>query len=123
MREEREKKLKREITDADVLSGCLLYTSVVPESDLAQYNQAYLNEGYIDGKLYILPVAKSTELLLMNQPRLDAFLDANPRYREENMESWEVLETVSYTHLDLYKRQTQGCSVQSAGRCNGPVFS
>jgi multiple sugar transport system substrate-binding protein len=69
--------------------------SVVPESDLAQYNQAYLNEGYIDGKLYILPVAKSTELLLMNQTRLDAFLDANPRYREENMESWEGLERMA----------------------------
>ena len=52
--------------------------SVVPEADLAQYNQAYLNEGYIDGKLYILPVAKSTELLLMNQTRLDEFLEANP---------------------------------------------
>ena len=62
--------------------------SVVPEADLAQYNQAYLNEGYIDGKLYILPVAKSTELLLMNQTRLDEFLEANPQYREENMESW-----------------------------------
>ena len=47
---------------------------MVPEADLAQYNQAYLNEGYIDGKLYILPVAKSTELLLMNQTRLDEFL-------------------------------------------------
>ena len=82
--------------------------SVVPEADLAQYNQAYLNEGYIDGKLYILPVAKSTELLLMNQTRLDEFLEANPRYREENMESWEGLERMAEGYFQWTDSMTPG---------------
>ena len=82
--------------------------SVVPEADLAQYNQAYLNEGYIDGKLYILPVAKSTELLLMNQTRLDEFLDANPQYREENMESWEGLERMAEGYFEWTDSMTPG---------------
>ena len=82
--------------------------SVVPEADLAQYNQAYLNEGYIDGKLYILPVAKSTELLLMNQTRLDEFLEANPQYREENMESWEGLERMAEGYFQWTDSMTPG---------------
>lgn len=70
-------------------------SSVVPEPDLKQYNQAYLGEGYIDGKLYILPAAKSTELLLMNQSRLDEFLKDNPRYLDTDMESWDGLEQMA----------------------------
>ena len=58
-----------------------------PEADLAQYNQAYLNEGISGTALQIPAGGKSTELLLMNQTRLDEFLEANPQYSEENMES------------------------------------
>lgn len=70
-------------------------SSVVPEADLKQYNEAYLDEGYIDGKLYILPVAKSTELLLMNETRLDQFLAAHPDCKTEDMASWEGLERMA----------------------------
>ena len=65
------------------------------EEDLAWYNQAYLDEGYIGGKLYILPLVKSTELLLMNQTRLDRFLDANPRYSADGMSDWDSLEQIN----------------------------
>lgn len=71
------------------LSGAL------PREELEQYNEAYLKEGYIDGKLYILPVAKSTELLLMNQTRLDEFIKDNPEYKREDMRSWKGLEKMA----------------------------
>ena len=67
------------------------------EDELDAYRPEFLAEGVWggDGMHRMVPVAKSTELLLMNQTRLDAFLDANPRYREENMESWEGLERMA----------------------------
>lgn len=61
------------------------------EDELSYYNQAYLDEGYIDGKLYILPLVKSTELLLMNQTRLDEFLEANPQYGTADLADWDSL--------------------------------
>lgn len=85
--------------------------SVVKEEELRQYNQAYLEEGYIDGRLYILPVAKSTELLLMNQTRLDEFLGANPEYSLADMASWEGLEKMAKGYFDW----TDGMTPEMAG--------
>ena len=65
------------------------------EDELARYNQAYLEEGYIGDRLYILPLAKSTELLLMNQTRLDEFLEANPQYSVSGMADWDSLEEMA----------------------------
>lgn len=70
------------------------------EEDLAWYNQAYLDEGYIGGKPYILPLVKSTELLLMNQTRLDRFLDANPRYSADGMSDWDSLEQMAQGYFE-----------------------
>ena len=74
--------------------------SVVPEEDLKQYNDAYLSEGYIDGRLYILPVVKSTELLMMNETKLDEFLAACPQYHKEDMAGWEGLEQMAEGYFD-----------------------
>lgn len=65
------------------------------QDELSRYNQAYLDEGYIDGKLYILPLVKSTELLLMNQTRLDEFLAASPQYSAADMSDWDSLELMA----------------------------
>ena len=70
------------------------------EDELSWYNQAYLEEGYIGGKLYILPLVKSTELLLMNQTRLDKFLKANPQYSIDGMSDWESLEQMAQGYFE-----------------------
>lgn len=75
----------------------------ISQEQLDQYNQAYLEEGYIDGKLFILPLVKSTELLLMNQTRLDEFLAANPQYAGMDLSDWAGLEQMAegyYTWTD-----------------------
>ena len=63
--------------------------SVVPEADLHSIIRHTLTRVISTESSTYCRVAKSTELLLMNQTRLDEFLEANPQYREANMESWE----------------------------------
>lgn len=72
----------------------------VSEEQLDSYNQDYLEEGRINGKIYILPVAKSTELLLMNQTKLDVFLRENPRYEAADMASWDGLEEMAKGYFE-----------------------
>lgn len=72
----------------------------VTEEELSWYNQAYLEEGYIDGKLYILPLVKSTELLLMNQTRLNEFLAANPQYSMADIQDWDGLEHMAQGYYE-----------------------
>lgn len=71
------------------------YSARLSAEELRLYNQDYLDEGYIGGKLYTLPMVKSTELLLMNQLRLNEFLTANPQYKAEDMASWSGLEKMA----------------------------
>lgn len=61
------------------------------EADLSRYYEAYVQEGYFGDGLYIIPIAKSTELLMMNQTRLEEFLQANPEYHTGDMATWEGL--------------------------------
>ena len=44
----------------------------------------------------------------MNQTRLDEFLEANPQYREENMESWEGLERMAEGYFQWTDSMTPG---------------
>lgn len=72
----------------ELLVDCGRYFS---QEDLSQYYEAYVQEGYFGDGLYIIPVAKSTELLMMNQTRLEEFLQANPEFKTGDMETWEGL--------------------------------
>lgn len=69
----------------ELLVDCGRYFS---QEDLSQYYEAYVQEGYFGDGLYIIPVAKSTELLMMNQTRLKEFLQANPEFKTGDMETW-----------------------------------
>lgn len=44
--------------------------------ELAQYRDEFLSEGYFDGKLLMLPIAKSSELVFVNKTIFDRFSDA-----------------------------------------------
>ena len=47
------------------------------EDELSQYIDAFVQEGrFADGKLYVFPVAKSTEVLYLNQTLFDEFAEA-----------------------------------------------
>ena len=72
----------------DLLVDCNRYFD---SGDLARYNEAYIKEGYFGEGLYIIPLAKSTELLMMNQTELDRFFAGNPEFGAENMATWEGL--------------------------------
>ena len=47
------------------------------EKELSLYIQDFLSEGYIDGRLLALPIAKSTELFFLNETCFDEFSSAS----------------------------------------------
>ena len=53
-------------------------TQYFTEDELAQYVDSYVDEGYLneDGKLYLLPVAKSTEIMMINKTDWEPFAEA-----------------------------------------------
>lgn len=95
-------------SNPDILLDCGQYFS---KEELEHYNPAYIDEGYFQGKLYIIPMAKSTELLMMNQTELDRFLAANPQYTTGDMETWEGLARVA----QAYYEWTDGLTPDVAG--------
>lgn len=62
----------------DNMEGKLLdWNDYLTPSDLKVYKPEFLAEGYKEKKLYMLPSAKSTELLFLNQTFFDRFAAAN----------------------------------------------
>lgn len=55
----------------------LPWNEYLDKTDLAAYQKDFLQEGYFGDKLYMLPIAKSTELLFLNQTYWDRFTRAN----------------------------------------------
>lgn len=56
--------------------GCeklLNWSEYFSEEELASYVPGFLSEGYFDEDLLMLPIAKSTELLFLNQTSFDSF--------------------------------------------------
>lgn len=46
------------------------------DDELSGYVTSFITEGQIDGKLYIFPIAKSTEVVFVNQTLFDRFFEA-----------------------------------------------
>ena len=55
----------------------LPWEKYLSKEDLAIYRSDFLKEGQYKDHLYMLPIAKSTELLFVNQTFMDRFLKAN----------------------------------------------
>lgn len=92
-------------SNPELLVDCCRYFS---KAELEQYNPAYLGEGYFQGKLYIIPVAKSTELLVMNRTEMDRFMEANPQYTEKDLETWEGLARAAQGYYEWTDSRTPG---------------
>ena len=54
----------------------LPWDEYLDKTDLSVYQKDFLQEGYFGDKLYMLPIAKSTELLFLNQTYMDRFVAA-----------------------------------------------
>jgi len=51
----------------------LIWNDYFTESELAAFNDNFLSEGYFEDKLLMMPIAKSTEALFVNQTLFDRF--------------------------------------------------
>ena len=89
--------------DPDVLVN---YKDYFTDEELSAFIPAFVEEGTIAGKLAILPVAKSTEILFYNKTAFDRFAEETGADPSE-FETWDGLYklaevyAVSYTHLTL----------------------
>lgn len=68
--------------------------------ELDRYYPDFLEEGEFGESLYIMPVAKSTELLFMNQTMLDTFFEAHPEYSAKDLETWESMTEMAETFYE-----------------------
>lgn len=66
------------------------YRDWFSEEELAAFVPAFLEEGMVDGRLTVLPVAKSTEVLYVNETAFDRFAAATGA-RIEDLATWEGL--------------------------------
>ncbi|MEA4899559.1 MAG: extracellular solute-binding protein [Christensenellaceae bacterium] len=77
------------------------------EDDLARFVPAYLSEGaFEDGLLMILPVAKSTELLLLNKTDWDAFARETDASDAE-LATWEGIRRLSRAYYEWTDAKTE----------------
>lgn len=88
------------------------------EAELAEYEDSFIREGRIGtDKLYIFPIAKCTESLMLNKTDFDAFADGlkasglNESVSYEDLSTWEGILRVA----DVYYRYTQSISPDKTG--------
>lgn len=88
-------------------------------AELAEYEGAFIHEGRIGtDKLYIFPIAKSTESLMLNKTDFDAFIAGleasglNESVSYDDLSTWEGILRVS----DIYYRYTQSVSPDNTGK-------
>lgn len=84
----------------------LNYYDYFTKEELDSYYPDFLEEGRFGDALYIMPVAKSTELLFMNETSLDAFFSENPQYSAKSLETWESLAAMAEAFYDWTDART-----------------
>ncbi|NLW12198.1 MAG: extracellular solute-binding protein, partial [Clostridiaceae bacterium] len=76
------------------------------KNKLDEYVPAFIDEGRIGGEgLYVFPIAKSTEVLFVNQTLFDRFAAEN-EIGYEDLSTFEGIAAASLTYLDWTDRQT-----------------
>lgn len=75
------------------------YEDYFSKEELANFVPEFLKEGYIDDKLYVLPVAKSTEIMFINKTIFDRF-SADTGIKIEDLDTWDKLFEVSQKYVD-----------------------
>lgn len=85
-----------EIVGADNL---LPWDSYFSESELSKFKEEFLQEGYFDDQLLMLPVAKSTEAFYLNQTLFDRFT-AETGVDTEHLKSYDDIFDVAKKYYD-----------------------
>lgn len=82
-------------------------TQYFTEDELSQYVDSYVEEGYLnqDGKLYLLPVAKSTEVMMLNKTDWEPFAEATGASLDE-LSTIEGVVKVAGEYYDWTDSQT-----------------
>lgn len=75
------------LPDSDILVD---YKKYFTEEELSKYFPEFIEEGMIDDKLLVFPVAKSTEIMFVNKTLFDRFA-AETGAKEEDLATWEGL--------------------------------
>lgn len=83
-------------------------TLFLDQDDLEQFNPSFLDEGrFVDGKaLYLLPLAKSSEAVVVNMTFWSDFTAANPRFADTiaTFSTWESLSQAA----EAYRHWSKG---------------
>ncbi|MBO4376759.1 MAG: extracellular solute-binding protein, partial [Lachnospiraceae bacterium] len=66
------------------------YRDYFSEDELKDFIPEFIDEGEIDGRLLVFPIAKSTEILYVNKTLFDRFA-ADTGAKISNLETWEGL--------------------------------
>lgn len=82
--------------DEDILVD---YRDYFSESELNEFIPSFLNEGVLNGRLVILPVAKSTEVLYVNKTAFDRFASATGAELSD-LSTWEGLYRLSIAYAE-----------------------
>ena len=66
------------------------FKDYLTEEEIGAFSEDFINEGMIDGRLLILPVAKSTELLFLNKTMFDRFAEKSGASLDD-LSTWDGL--------------------------------
>ena len=81
------------------------YRDYFSEKELSAFVPAFLEDGMVNDRLTILPVAKSTELLFVNKTAFDRFAAATGASLED-LKTWEGLYETAVTYAQWTDEQT-----------------
>lgn len=88
--------------DTDILVD---YRDYFSEEELSAYLPEFLEEGMINEKLAVLPVAKSTEIMFVNKTAFDRFADETGAELSD-LRTWEGLYEMAEKYTQWTDRQT-----------------
>ena len=81
------------------------YRDYFSDEELSAYIPAFLEEGEIDGRLVVFPVAKSTEIMFIDKTLFDRFA-ADTGATLEQLDTWEGLFELSKEYYQWTDAQT-----------------
>lgn len=81
------------------------YRDYFTEEELSSFLPAFVEEGTVHGRLVVLPVAKSTEIMFINKTIFDRFSQATG-VKMEDLDTWEGLFQAAETYAAWTDAQT-----------------
>ena len=81
------------------------YRDYFSEEELSAFIPSFVEEGEVDGRLVVLPVAKSTEILYVNQTAFDRFSEATG-VTMDALKTWEGLFEAAEIYSEWTDAQT-----------------